>query len=480
MAAGRTVVRRAPGKLFVAGEYAVVEAGNPAVLVAVDRQVTVTVSDPHPHPGPDPDLDTDSRAGPDTDTGTGTGTGIRPRPDFGDGPGSGGRSGSGGGSGAGARPLGRPEAVSGAASLPGAVSGAGVPGPGPVPRPRPEAEPEPGPRAGAEAGAGAWGPGVVISSDLGPQRVRWHWRDGRLVEYGPGGAEGARGRLAHVVSAVEVVGALLAERGRPVPAMDVRVGSRLHEDGRKYGLGSSGAVTVAAVAAVAARCALDLAPEDHYRLAMLATARIDARASGGDLAASTWGGWILYRAPDREHVLDLARRRGVGAMLAAPWPGFAVRRLRPPAGVALEVGWTGEPASTASLVSSLDRGTWQGSAAHRGFVRRTGALVAAVAEALDAGDGPGLLEQIRRARQELARLDEEAGLGIFTPGLTALCDAAEAFGGAAKPSGAGGGDCGIALLDARASREISHIRQRWATAGVLPLPIRPALEGIEE
>ncbi len=28
---------RAPGKLFIAGEYAVVEAGEPAVLVAVDR-----------------------------------------------------------------------------------------------------------------------------------------------------------------------------------------------------------------------------------------------------------------------------------------------------------------------------------------------------------------------------------------------------------------------------------------------------------
>ena len=28
---------RAPGKLFIAGEYAVVEPGEPSVLVAVDR-----------------------------------------------------------------------------------------------------------------------------------------------------------------------------------------------------------------------------------------------------------------------------------------------------------------------------------------------------------------------------------------------------------------------------------------------------------
>jgi phosphomevalonate kinase len=80
----------------------------------------------------------------------------------------------------------------------------------------------------------------------------------------------------------------------------------------------------------------------------------------------------------------------------------------------------------------------------------------------------------------LARLDDAVGLGIFTPELTALCEIAEAVGGAAKPSGAGGGDCGIALLDAQASDAIAHLRQRWATAGVRHLPIRPTMERNEE
>jgi phosphomevalonate kinase len=75
------------------------------------------------------------------------------------------------------------------------------------------------------------------------------------------------------------------------------------------------------------------------------------------------------------------------------------------------------------------------------------------------------------ARQVLADLDDEVGLGIFTTRLTALCDAAEAVGGAGKPSGAGGGDCGIALLDATASKEIVQLRKEWVAAGVLPMPI---------
>ncbi|POX51989.1 phosphomevalonate kinase [Streptomyces sp. Ru71] len=371
----RTVVRHAPGKLFVAGEYAVVEPGTPAILVAVDRRVTVTVA-------------------------------------------------------------------------------------------------EPGPGAGAAD--------VVVSSDLLARPVGWRWHEGRLVVCGASDAGRARGALAHVVSAIETVGRLLAERGLPVPALDVSVGSRLHDGGRKYGLGSSGAVTVATVAAVASFCGLQLSNDEQFRLAMLATAELDPKGSGGDLAASTWGGWIAYQAPDRAFVLDLARRLGVDRTLSAPWPGHSVRRLPPPTGVSLEVGWTGEPASTASLVSDLHRRTWRGTASHQRFVQTTTDCVRSAIDALEAGDPAGLKQQIRRARTELARLDDEVGLGIFTPRLEALCDAAEAVGGAAKPSGAGGGDCGIALLDAEASRDITHVRQRWESDGVLPLPVRPALEGIEE
>jgi phosphomevalonate kinase len=372
----RTVVRHAPGKLFVAGEYAVVEPGAPAILVAVDRHITVTVTD-----GPD--------SGPeDTD--------------------------------------------------------------------------------------------VVISSDLGPQQVPWRWHDDKLVVCGADDEQQARTALAHVVSAIEIVARLLRERGLPVPAMGLTVTSRLHEDGRKYGLGSSGAVTVATVAAVSDFCGLQLSCDARFRLAMLATAQLEPKGSGGDLAASTFGGWIAYQSPDRAFILDLARRVGVDRTISAPWPGHEVRRLPAPEGLSFEVGWTGEPASTASLVSDLHRRTWRGSDSHQRFVKTSADLVHACVTALEAGDRQGLLEQFRRARQELARLDDEVGLGIFTPKLTALCDAAEAVGGAAKPSGAGGGDCGIALLDAEASREISEVRKRWVAAGVLPLPIRPALEGIEE
>ena len=365
MTAGRAVTRQAPGKLFVVGEYAVLEPGHPAILVAVDRHVSVTVS-------------------------------------------------------------------------------------------------------------AADGDEVVIESDLSPRGARLRRGEGGLEALdADADADESRplDRLGHVVAAIDVVDALLAERGRHAPPIRVSVTSGLHRDGTKFGLGSSGAVTVATVTAVAAYHGMELSPEDRFRLALLATARRDPRASGGDLAASVWGGWVAYQAPDRAAVRAMARRFGIERTLRAPWPGFALRRLPPPRGLALEVGWTGQPASTSSLAGRLETGEWRGSATQRDFVARSDACVHASIRALERGDDDELLHRIRGARRMLADLDDTVRLGIFTTRLTDLCDAAEAVGGAAKPSGAGGGDCGIAFLDAAAARKASLLHERWSAVGVLPMPI---------
>ncbi len=39
------ITEKAPGKLYIAGEYAVVENGYPAVLVALDQFVTCTIEE---------------------------------------------------------------------------------------------------------------------------------------------------------------------------------------------------------------------------------------------------------------------------------------------------------------------------------------------------------------------------------------------------------------------------------------------------
>ncbi|MFI5498348.1 phosphomevalonate kinase [Nocardia asteroides] len=409
---------RAPGKLFIAGEYAVVEPGHRAVLTAVDRYATATVTE-----------------------------------------------------------------------LPGADMAA------------------------------------VLRSDLnGGVALSCH-RDGhRLTPVTPDSVVPAA--FSYVFAAASVLDRLRAERGIAARPYELAVSADLGDpDGRKYGLGSSAAVTVATVAALGRFHRLELTAMDRYRLAMLATIAVNPRASGGDVAAATWGGWLAYASPDRAAAAALAANDGIDAALRAPWPGLSVRPLRTPTRLALHVGWTGNPASTPDLVAaatadhaadktSPGRGAAAGTdpaaataddvrvaaagtglaAATAGDMRVAAAetgLAAATARdrraafnarsnecvdrlltALDADDPVAVRTEIDCVRSLLVDLDDTTGLGIMTPRLRDLCAAGTAVGAAAKPSGAGGGDCGIALIERDRPAAIAELTGRWVAAGIRPLPLR--------
>lgn len=357
------VTHRAPGKLLVAGEYAVLEPGRPAIVVAVDRFVTVTAATP------------------------------------------------------------------------------------------PHGE-------------------VVLDTDLLPYEVRMSRSATGLRLLDPAHTPHLDGALAHLVSVVEVLDQLCGQLALPAVPVRLSVRSGLHEHGTKIGLGSSGAVTVAAVTALARFHRLPLTPHLCFRLALLASIRVDPGPSGVDLAASTWGGWILYRAPDRDRLLHLLGRDGVATTLHATWPGLTVRALPPPAALRLHVGWSGSPASTSDRVRELSGTTWWHSPDHDRFLQHSARKVTSAVHALEHDDPVALLAAVHGARRLLALLDEQTHLGIFTPRLTALCHAAQLCGGAGKPSGAGGGDCGIALLPR--TTDPRSLRTRWAREGITALPLRVA------
>ena len=74
------------------------------------------------------------------------------------------------------------------------------------------------------------------------------------------------------------------------------------------------------------------------------------------------------------------------------------------------------------------------------------------------------------------RLGNELDLPLVTPALATLVRAAQRVGAAAKPSGAGGGDCSIAL--ATSAAQAAAVRAAWQDAGILPLPVTIAAQGV--
>ena len=355
------VVARAPGKLYIAGEYAVVEPGHRAVLVAVNRFITLRITPCSP--------------------------------------------------------------------------------------------------AGGYAG-------TIRSQlyDTGSRPWRHRPQDGL--------AEAVGGDDDYVISAIRVVEALVAEGGGRLGSFNLGISSELDEaDGRTLGLGSSAAVTVATVRAVAGFYGLSLDDSRVYKLAMLASDAVQPIGSGGDIAASAVTGWVDYASPDRVW-LRRARQRaqargGTGDLLESDWPGLCLRRLPVPS-VRLQVGWTGAPASTPALVAGVQAGS-RGANDYAVFLRDSQDCLARLITAIEDDDAAQIMRQIARNRALLAGLSRISGRTIETAELARLVEIALEHGAAAKSSGAGGGDCGIALCTP--ATDLTALRAAWETTGIRPLDL---------
>ena len=313
---------------------------------------------------------------------------------------------------------------------------------------------------------------------------------------------------AYVISAMNVVDEYAREMGVLGAAEEaealgstreynVRIESDLDDKktGKKYGLGSSAAVTVAAVRALCKWYGLALATPELCKLAIIASSLVKKSGSGGDVAASAYGGWVLYRAYNREWLKAEVEMIESGdsslhELLQKKWPRFVVKRLKVGGGLRLLVGWTGSPASSAELVGSVKAGVKAGAASgdsaarehakthaktYEDFCAQSEKCVQKIAKSLENGDFNALLSGFAQNRALLKDLGEITGTLIETPKLTRLIEAANCAGLPAKTSGAGGGDCGIAIarsqdFDAVANR----IKSEWQKNGIEALGLQVA------
>jgi len=131
------------------------------------------------------------------------------------------------------------------------------------------------------------------------------------------------------------------------------------------------------------------------------------------------------------------------------------------------VAWSGESAPTPDLVKHYLAARNGTAAARAAFLYASRTYVDSFVTALAQGrlshaaiDGNGVA---------LARLGERLRLPVVTPRLARLVAIARSHGAAAKTSGAGSGDCGIAL--ARDATAADEIRSAWRAAGLMPLDV---------
>jgi phosphomevalonate kinase len=247
-----------------------------------------------------------------------------------------------------------------------------------------------------------------------------------IARFVPGGAPSSpvvAEALAAVRAHCEVIGAALPAGA---PELD---SAALSEDGRKLGLGSSAAVSAAAVGALLEAAGMDVEAE-RWPIFMLADrahrAAQGGRGSGADVAAAVFGGVVAYTRPEA----------------GAP----KVRALIPPATVLPVVVSTGTPSGTVGHVRAVERLAARDPGAHARRLREIRQAADAFLAAYETGDAPALLRAVSAAHEVLGALGRDADLAIVTPALDVAAALARELGGAAKPSGAGGGDVGVAFF----------------------------------
>jgi phosphomevalonate kinase len=235
--------------------------------------------------------------------------------------------------------------------------------------------------------------------------------------------------------------------------------SALSEGAHKLGLGSSAAVTTAVLVASLAHAGQRL--EDREQLFKLCHAAHDAaqgtRGSGIDVATSVYGGTILFRI-------------GPGSQEATAVP------IKLPPGVALTFVFTGKSASTPALLGQVRALAERDPAIHDALMARLTATAQAFVDACRAQRHSGLLEAVTEYASCLFALGEAAGAAIVTDEHRRVIDLAHAAGGAAKPSGAGGGDLAVAFTPDPEST--TTLRRSLAEEGLFPLGLGMSEHGV--
>lgn len=232
----------------------------------------------------------------------------------------------------------------------------------------------------------------------------------------------------------------------------------LRQGDKKYGLGSSAAAAAATALAVmdahgragepgARRLALELAYEGHRAVA--------PRGSGVDVASACLGGWVRFRRDGA----DIAEASSVEL---------------PPSLVPVLL-WTGSPARTSELVAQVDALEARDPSAHGTALARIREAAEAFAAALGRDDAAAIAA-IDAHGEAMAALGRAAGAPIVTPALARAAELARSVGGAAKPSGAGGGDIAIALVPSAAAAHA--LRERAEAEGLTPLSATLGDEGV--
>ena len=258
---------------------------------------------------------------------------------------------------------------------------------------------------------------------------------------------------ALIQETVALVEEYLTAQGVELHPFSLDVRGKMEREGKKFGLGSSGSVVVLVVKAMLAFYERLADRELLFKLASAVLLKRGDNGSMGDIACIVSEDLVLYQSFDREKVTQWLEKEELQVVLARDW-GFSIRSVEPALKFDFLVGWTKEVAVSSHMVKQIKDNM------NSSFLQASKETVANLVKALEVGQEETIIDLLEQASQLLEGLSSD----IYTPSLRQLKNASRDLKAVAKSSGAGGGDCGIALSFDQDSTTL--LKKRWADLGI--------------
>lgn len=249
---------------------------------------------------------------------------------------------------------------------------------------------------------------------------------------------------------------------------------------KKVGFGSSAAVVVAAVAAILDFLGYKAKKEEIYKLATIAHFYAQGKVgSAFDVAASAYGGLFVYSRFDPDWLVKKVEAgEKLSDIVSEKWPSLVIKELEIPEDFRLLVGWTGDSASTSAMIKQMNEFKTKNEKEYHRLYNEIAATAGRAISAFSKRDYNSFTLHLLENENLLAELGKASGVNIETPELKLLSDIAADCGATGKLSGAGGGDCGIAVCFDESVAE--DIVSKWRESGLHPLDVTIDREGLRK
>lgn len=293
--------------------------------------------------------------------------------------------------------------------------------------------------------------------------------------------------LAFSKNAMEITLRYLEEIGTPLKNFEINILSDLsNQYNVKFGFGSSAAVTVAIVGGILYLHGYDINKANKdvvFKLSAISHFISQGSGSGVDIAASTYGGLFVYKS----YTSDWMKRKiknldSVSKLVKENWKFFEINKITVLIDLFFAIGWTGKAASTRHFLEQVQKVKFARSEDdlkfYSNFLKTTEKIVDAFVFGIKNAKKDLINKAVSANRNLLKELAIRADVEMETQGLKNLIGVAKKFGLEAKFSGAGGGDCGFAIMFDKTNEK--NIAKEWEKYNIQHMDVQIDDYGVAE